>query len=114
MTYKKLLSIFYDTNSLRSKLSSSYNLLHVIVHHIGAREKIYQGGIAEIARKILLHKMFMIWSTINILPLLFTYFVICLRNEKNLIMILKTVTFLCKAISTYWYTTNQGIQVHCK
>ena len=23
-------------------------------------------------------------------------------------MILKTVTFLCKAISTYWYTANRG------
>ena len=29
-------------------------------------------------------------------------------------MILKTVTFLREMISTYWYTTNQGIQIHCK
>ena len=29
-------------------------------------------------------------------------------------MILKTVTFLFKKFSTYWYTTNQGIQIHCK
>ena len=29
-------------------------------------------------------------------------------------MILKIVTFLCKTISTYWYTSNQGIQIHCK
>ena len=27
-------------------------------------------------------------------------------------MILKTATFLCKTISTNWYTTNQGIQIH--
>ena len=29
-------------------------------------------------------------------------------------MILKTVTFLCKTISIYWYTTNQGMQNYCK
>ena len=29
-------------------------------------------------------------------------------------MILKTVTFMCKTISNYWYATNQGIQIHCK
>ena len=29
-------------------------------------------------------------------------------------MILKTATFFCKTISDYWYTTNQGIQIHRK
>ena len=29
-------------------------------------------------------------------------------------MVLKTVRFLCETISTYWYTINQGIQIHCK
>ena len=47
----------------------------------------------------------MIRLTINILPFVFTYFIIFLRNEENVTMILKTVTFLCKTISTYWYTT---------
>ena len=27
---------------------------------------------------------------------------------------LKTVKFLCKTIGTYWYTFNQGVQIHCK
>ena len=57
--------------------------------------------------------MLMIQSTINILPPVFTYFVICLRN-KNVTMTLKTVKFLCKTISNYWYATNLGIQIHCK
>ena len=29
-------------------------------------------------------------------------------------MNLKTATFLYKMISAYWYTTNQGIQIHGK
>ena len=29
-------------------------------------------------------------------------------------MILKKVTFLCKTTSTYWFATNQRIQIHCK
>ena len=55
--------------------------------------------------KNLLHKnMLMIWLTIS-------YY----ASEKKIIitMTLKTVTFLCKMI-THWYTTNHGIQIHCK
>ena len=29
-------------------------------------------------------------------------------------MVLKTVRFLCETISAYWYTINQGIQIHCE
>ena len=29
-------------------------------------------------------------------------------------MILKTAIFLCKTISTYWHTTNPGIQIQCR
>ena len=29
-------------------------------------------------------------------------------------MIMKTVAFLCKTVSTNWYTTKLGIQIHCK
>ena len=29
-------------------------------------------------------------------------------------MILKTARFLCETISAYWYTINQGIQIHCE
>ena len=58
--------------------------------------------------------MYVIRSTINILRLVFTYFIIGLRNLKNVTMILKTVTFLCKKISASWYTTNKEIQIHFK
>ena len=69
----------------------------------------------KIPRKALLRKnMLMIQSMINILPLVFAYFIICLRNKKCITVILKTVTFLCKTVSTKSYTTNQGIQIHCK
>ena len=44
---------------------------------------------------------------INILPLVFTYIIIWLTNKKDVTMILKTVTFLCKTINTYWYTASQ-------
>ena len=37
-----------------------------------------------------------------------------LKKQKNVTTILKTLTFLCKTVSTYWYTTNQGKQIHCK
>ena len=51
---------------------------------IGARDKFLLGGRARIARKILLHNnMLMIRSTINILPLAFTYFIICLKNKAH-------------------------------
>ena len=87
--------------------------------NIGAREKLFRGegggSRANIARKNLVRKnMLMIRSTINILPLVFTYFVICLRNKKMSLWFWKQIsfTFLCKTISTYWYTTNQGIQIH--
>ena len=50
---------------------------------IGTREEIFQGGRVKIARKILLHKnMLMIRSIIDILSLVFTYFMICLRNKE--------------------------------
>ena len=50
---------------------------------IGAREKIFQRDRAKIVRKILLHEnMLMIQSTIYILRIVFTYFIICLRNKK--------------------------------
>ena len=48
-------------------------------------EKMFLGeeGRAKIDRKILLQKnMLMIRSMINILPLAFTCFIICLRNKK--------------------------------
>ena len=54
-------------------------------------------------RKTLLHNnILMIRSTINFLPLAFTHFITCLRNKKNVIMILKKAAFLCRMISTYW------------
>ena len=31
------------------------------------------------------------------------------KKKKNV-----TVTFLCKAIGTYWYTSTQEIQIRCK
>ena len=47
------------------------------------RRNFFRGGRAKIAPKILLHKnMLMIRSTINILPLVFTYVIICLRIKK--------------------------------
>ena len=64
-------------------------------------------GRAKIVRKFLLHKnMLMIRSTINILPLVFTYFIMCLGNKKIIIMAQKTVTFLCKTVVNYQYTTK--------
>ena len=58
------------------------------------------GSRAQISRKILLNKnILMIRSAIKVLPLIFTYFIICLRDKKNII----TTTlkpFLCKTIST--------------
>ena len=32
-----------------------------------------------------------------------------MKKKKNV-----TVTFLCKAIGTYWYTSTQEIQIRCK
>ena len=67
-----------------------------------AREKTFWSVRAKIARKILLYEnMLMIQSTINIMPLVFAYFIIRLRNKKIITMTLKTVTFLCKTISTH-------------
>ena len=37
-----------------------------------------------------------------------------IKKLKNDSMILKTATFLYKTISAYWYTINQGIQIHGK
>ena len=69
----------------------------------------------KIPRKALLRKnMLMIQSTINILPLVFAYFITCLRNKKCITVILKIVTFLCNTVSTKSYTINQGIQIHCE
>ena len=93
------------------------NDLDCFTYHRAHRRtgEIFLGGRSKIARKILLHKnMHMIRSTINILLLVFTYFIICLRDKKIVTMILKTVAFLCKTVCTSWYTTNQGIQIHCK
>ena len=40
--------------------------------------------------------MLMIWSTINILPLVFADFIICLRNKKMSLWFLKTSHFCVK------------------
>ena len=48
----------------------------------------------------------MIWSKNYILPLAFTYFVICIQDKKIITIVLKTVKFLCKTISAYWYASN--------
>ena len=81
----------YFERGFRKKDSTIQNTATTIgaATNIGAREKLFRGegggggGRANIARKNLVRKnMLMIRSTINILPLVFTYFVICLRNKK--------------------------------
>ena len=72
---------------------------------ISARKKIFKAGRARIGRKILLHQnMFMIRSTINILSLVLNCFLFHNMLKKC----------LCQTISTYRYTTNQGIQIYYK
>ena len=64
-------------------LSQSTFRIQGIFIIIGPRAKIFWEGTA---RKVLFHEnMLMIWSTINILPLVLTYFIICLRNKKELL-----------------------------
>ena len=58
--------------------------------HIDAQDKIFLSGDAEIVRIILIHKtMLIILQTIIVLPVTFTYFIICLRNKKIIAVILK-------------------------
>ena len=64
-------------------------------------EKMFLGeeGRAKIARKILLQKnMLMIRSMINILPLAFTCFIICLRNKKMSLWFWKLSHFCVKQL----------------
>ena len=71
-------------------------------------------GRAKIARKLFRHKnVLTIWQMMNNLLVVFTYLIIYLKNKKKINpMILETVTFLCKTVSTYWHKTNQGTQIH--
>ena len=55
-----------------------------------------RGSEPEWPKKMLHQNMFMIHLTINNLPLI------------------STVPILCKAVGTYWCTTNQRIQIPCK
>ena len=53
-------------------------------------------GRAEIVPKILLHiNLLMIRSTISILPLVFTNFIICLRHKKKILRWLRKQTYIC-------------------
>ena len=68
--------------------------------------KFYRGAEVKLPKKLLYKNMYMIWSKNYILPLAFTYFVICIQDKKIITIVLKTVTFLFKTIGAYWYATN--------
>ena len=62
---------------------------------IDAQKKSFLVDRTKIEQKMLLHKnMLIIRLTIKMLLLAFIYFIICLRNKKNVTMILKTVTLI--------------------
>ena len=64
-----------------------------------------EGSELKLPEKFCLKNMLMIRLTINTLPLVFTYFILSLRNKKKYHCDF-SVTFLCKTISTHWYTNN--------
>ena len=73
------------TTSDSDLLETLYITTCLVCMHKRKGEFSFRGcfGRANISRKILLHKtMLVIRSTINILSLVFTYFIICLRNKK--------------------------------
>ena len=82
---KKRMGFVFSMNSGSDLLETLYITTSLVCMHKRKGEFSFRGcfGRANISRKILLHKTtLVIRSTINILPLVFTYFIICLRNKK--------------------------------
>ena len=95
-------------------LIPSNETLGIILSHRRTGEMLFfflkerRGGRAKIARKTFFHKnMLIIRAPINILPLVFTYFIIWLKNKKQ------PLFRVTDWIGTYWYASNQGKEIHC-